>query len=113
MAHPQFQIQLLIRIIVLNPQLLQLQPQVAEKQVQVLVLIMPHPLKVPLEGQLVSVRRQALKITSESSLLNEMVAIHLGLVQETTEEDNLIASMKDIKCSSFSAHCVVVLLKNM
>ena len=82
-------------------------------QVQVLVLIMPHPLKVPLEGQLVSVRRQALKITSESSLLNEMVAIHLGLVQETTEEDNLIASMKDIKCSSFSAHCVVVLLKNM
>ena len=81
-------------------------------QVQVLVLIIPHPLKVPLEGQLVSVRRPALRITSESSLLSETVAIRLGLVQETIEEDKPVA-MKDSRCSSFSAHCVVVLLKNM
>ena len=82
-------------------------------QVQVLVLIIPHPLKVPLEGQLVSVRRPALKITSESSLLSETVAIRLGLVQETIEEDKPIVVTRDSKCSSFSAHCVVVLLKNM
>ena len=83
-------------------------------QVQVLVLIIPHPLKVPLEGQLVSVRRPALKITSESSLLSETVAIRLGLVQETIEEDKpIVVAMRDNKCSSFSAHFVVVLLKNM
>ena len=83
-------------------------------QVQVLVLIMPHPLKVPLGGQLVSVRRPALKTTSESSLLNETVAIHLDHVRAITAEDKPMVAMRPGRqCSSFSAPCVVDLLKNM